>query len=91
MGIFDDILRNRVIGYHLDGHTADRIEIYMPVTPEFKGLKGAQDYVQSFAPNLAKFVRECFDSLERKADTNKNGFLYSFGTNLFPVCIRQNR
>jgi len=53
MGIFDDILRNRVIGYHLDGHTADGIEIYMPVTPEFKGLKGAQDYVQSFAPNLA--------------------------------------
>jgi hypothetical protein len=84
-GIFGDILKSSVIGYHLDGWTAEGIEIYMPVTLGFKALKGAQEYVRSFAPDLARIVRECFDFLERIADADKEGFLYNFGTNVFPV------
>jgi len=84
-GIFGDILKSSVIGYHLDGWTAEGIEIYMPVTQGLKALKGAQEYVRSFAPNLARIVRECFDFLERKADADKEGFLYNLGTNVFPV------
>jgi hypothetical protein len=57
----------------------------MPVTSEFKALKGAQEYVRSFAPNLARKVRESFDALEQKADVNKDGFLYKIGTQLFPI------
>ena len=57
----------------------------MPVTQGFKALKGVQEYVRSFAPNLARIVRECFDFLERKADADKEGFLYTHGTNVFPV------
>jgi predicted outer membrane repeat protein len=84
-GIFGDIFKSSVIGYHLDGWTAEGIEIYMPVTQGFKALKGAQEYVRSFAPALAEFVRECFDYLEQKADANKEGSLYNFGTHVFPV------
>jgi hypothetical protein len=84
-GIFGDIVKSSVIGYHLDGWTAEGIEIYMPVTQTFKALKGAQEYVRNFAPNLARVVRECFDFLERKADADKEGFLYNLGTKLFPV------
>ncbi|MFC1845095.1 hypothetical protein ACFLZ5_09950 [Thermodesulfobacteriota bacterium] len=84
-GIFGDILKSSVIGYHLDGWTAEGIEIYMPVTQGIKALKGAQEYVRSFAPDLARIVRECFDFLERKADADKKGFLYNLGTNVFPV------
>jgi len=84
-GIWGDILKSSVIGYHLDGWTAEGIEIYMPVTHGIKALKGAQEYVRSFAPNLARIVRECFDFLERKADADKEGFLYNLGTNVFPV------
>jgi hypothetical protein len=40
-GIFGDIVKSSVIGYHLDGWTAEGIEIYMPVTKGFKALKGA--------------------------------------------------
>jgi hypothetical protein len=57
----------------------------MPVTRGFKALKGVQEYVRNFAPNLAIIVRECFDFLERKADADKEGFLYNLGTNVFPV------
>jgi hypothetical protein len=88
LGIFGDILKSSVIGYHLDGWTAEGIEIYMPVTQTFKALKGAQEYVRSFAPSLARIVRECFDFLERKADADKEGFLYNLGTKLFPVLGR---
>ena len=84
-GIFGDIVKSSVIGYHLDGWTAEGIEIYMPVTKGFKALKGAQEYVRSFAPNLARIVRECFDFLERKADADKEGFLYNLGTKVFPI------
>lgn len=84
-GIFGDIIKSSVIGYHLDGFTAQGIQVYMPVTPGFKALKGAQEYVRSFAPGLAEFVRECFDYLEKKADSNKEGFLYNLGTRMFPV------
>lgn len=84
-GIFGDIIQSSVIGYHLDGFTAKGAEVYMPVTQGFKALKGAQEYIRTFAPDLAKFMRECFDSLERRADANKEGFLYQFGTYIFPV------
>ena len=84
-GIFGDIINNKIIGYHLDGFTAKGLQIYMPVTPGFKALKGAQEYVRSFAPGLAEFVRKCFDYLEQKSDSNKEGFLYTLGTHMFPI------
>jgi len=84
-GIFGDILKSSVIGYHLDGITTKGVQVYMPVTLGFKALKGAQEYVRSFAPDLAEFVRKCFDFLEIKADSNKDGFLYNAGTNVFPI------
>jgi hypothetical protein len=84
-GIFGDIINSKIIGYHLDGFTTKGLQIYMPVTLGFKALKGAQEYVRSFAPGLAEFVRKCFDFLERKADSNKDGFLYNLGTHVFPI------
>jgi hypothetical protein len=84
-GIFGDIARSSVLGYHLDGIAANGVRIYMPVTRGFKALKGAQEYVRSFAPQFAEFVRECFDFFEQKADANKEGLLYRLGTRLFPV------
>jgi parallel beta-helix repeat protein/predicted outer membrane repeat protein len=57
-GIFGDILKSSVVGYHLDGWTAEGIGIYMPVTRGFKALKGVQEYVRNFAPNLARIVSE---------------------------------
>ena len=84
-GIFGDIIRSSVIGYHLDGFTTKGVQVYMPVTPGFKALKGAQEYVRSFAPNLAEFVRKCFDFFEQKADANKEGLLYNTGTYVFPL------
>jgi hypothetical protein len=84
-GIFGDIIKSRIIGYHLDGFTSKGVHVYMPVTQGFKALKGAQEYVRSFAPGLAEFVRKCFDYLEQKADSNKEGFLYNLGTHVFPI------
>jgi hypothetical protein len=84
-GIFGDIIRSSVIGYHLDGFTTKGVQVYMPVTPGFKALKGAQEYVRSFAPDLAEFVRKCFDFFEQKADANKEGLLYNTGTYVFPL------
>jgi len=85
MGIFGDIIKSSIIGYHFDGLTTHGVQVYMPVTRGFKALKGAQEYVRSFAPALAEFVRECFDYLEQKADANKEGYLYKSGTKLFPI------
>ena len=87
-GIFGDVIKSSVIGYHFDGFTTQGVQVYMPVTQGFKSLKGAQEYVRSFAPGLAEFVRKCFDFLERKADSNKDGFLYKAGTYLFPILGR---
>ena len=87
-GIFGDIIKGSVIGYHLDGFSSNGVQIYMPVTRGFKALKGAQEYVRGFAPDLAEFVRECFDFFERKADANKDGLLYNIGTHVFPVLGR---
>jgi len=84
-GIFGDIFKSSVIGYHLDGWTAEGVEIYMPVTQGIKALKGTQEYVRSFAPNLAGRVRDFFDFFERKADADKEGLLYNLGTHVFPV------
>ena len=84
-GIFGDIIKSNVIGYHLDGFTTQGTQIYMPVTPGFKALKGAQEYVRSFAPNLAVMIRKGFDYLEQQADADKEGVLYNIGTYIFPV------
>ena len=84
-GIFGDILKSSVIGYHLDGFTSKGVQVYMPVTHGFKALKGAQEFVRIFVPGLAEFVRKCFDFLELKADSNKEGFLYKAGTYVFPI------
>ena len=78
-------MKSSVIGYHLDGFTTKGEQIYMPVTRGFKALKGAQEYFRSFAPELALKIREGFDSLEQKADANKEGFLYKLGTHVFPI------
>jgi len=83
-GIFGDILKSSVIGYHLDAYGEENVKIYMPVTQGFKALKGVQEYIRSLAPDIAVFVRECFDYLEQKADSNREGFLYKIGTWLFP-------
>ena len=87
-GIFGDIIRSSVIGYHLDGFTAEGVQVYMPVTQGFKALKGAQEYLRGFAPDLVRIVRELFENLEQKADANKEGFLYHLGTHVFPVLGR---
>ena len=84
-GIFGDIIRSSVIGYHFDGFTTQGVQVYMPVTPGFKALKGAQEYVRSFAPKLAATIREGFDYLEQQADADKEGVLYNIGTYIFPV------
>lgn len=84
-GIFGDISKSSVIGYHFDGFTTQGVQVYMPVTPGFKALKGAQEYVRNFAPVLAEFIRECFDSLEHRAELNRDGFLYQAGTFIFPI------
>jgi hypothetical protein len=57
----------------------------LPVTRGFKALKGAQEYIRSFAPDLAEFIRNCFDFLEQKADEDKEGVLYNIGTHIFPI------
>ena len=84
-GIFGDILRSSVIGYHLDGFTKNGVQVYMPVTPGFKALKGAQEWIKTFSPNLARKIRGIFDYFEQKADSNKEGFLYQAGTHVFPI------
>jgi hypothetical protein len=84
-GIFGAISINDVIGYHLDGITKNGTRIYMPVTNGFKALKGAQTHIEKIAPVLAKLIRLCFDSLERRAEANKKGLLYRIGTHAFPV------
>jgi hypothetical protein len=84
-GIFGEISFSDVIGYHLDGIRKDGVKIYMPVTEGFKALKGAQTQVEQFAPFLAKLIRDGFESLESKAESNKDGLLYKAGTYLFPV------
>jgi hypothetical protein len=84
-GIFGEISIRDVLGYHFDGNTSDGIGVYMPVTNTYKALKGAQTHVEGFAPNFASFVRSGFDFLEQKAESNKDGILYSVGTHAFPV------
>jgi hypothetical protein len=84
-GIFGDIIKSRVIGYHFDGFTTQGVQVYLPVTRGFKALKGAQEYIRSFAPDLAEFIRNCFDFLEQKADEDKEGVLYNIGTHIFPI------
>ena len=84
-GIFGEISIRDVLGYHFDGKNSSGIGVYMPVTDAYKALKGAQTHVESFAPNLAAFVRSGFDILEQKAESNKNGLLYRAGTYTFPV------
>ena len=60
----------------------------MPVTNWIKALKGAQTHVERFAPDLASFIRERFDGLERRAKTNQDGFLSIGGTYIFPLLGR---
>ena len=84
-GIFGDIIKSSVIGYHFDGLTTQGVQVYMPVTPGFKALKGAQEYVRSFAPQLAVTIREGFEFLEQQADGDKEGTLYNIGTHIFPL------
>ncbi len=57
----------------------------MSLTPGFKALKGAQEFVRSFAPGVAESVRESSDSFEQMSDADKNGLLYKFGTHFFPI------
>lgn len=84
-GIFGEISIRDLLGYHFDGKNSDGIRVYMPVTDAYKALKGAQTHVESFAPNIASFIRGSFDILEQKAESNKEGFLYWAGTHTFPV------
>jgi parallel beta-helix repeat protein len=84
-GIFGTINVHDVIGYHLDGVKKDGTRVYMPVTEGFKALKGAQTQIEGFAPGLARIIRGIFDSLENKAESNKNGLLYKTGTYLLPL------
>lgn len=84
-GIFGDIIKSNVIGYHFDGFRTQGVQVYMPVTQGFKALKGAQEYVRSFAPKLAVTIREIFDFLEQQADADKEGVLYNIGTYIFPI------
>ena len=84
-GIFGEINFRDVLGYHFDGNNAHGVGVYMPVTNAYKALKGAQTHVESFAPNVASLVRNGFDILEQKAETNKDGFLYWAGTYTFPI------
>jgi hypothetical protein len=84
-GIFGAISINDVIGYHLDGITKNGTRIYMPVTNGFKALKGAQTHIEKFAPTLAHLIRGGFESLERRAEANKEGFLYRIGTYVYPI------
>jgi hypothetical protein len=57
----------------------------MPVTNFYKALKGAQTHVERSAPGLAGLIRKGFDSLERTAETHKDGISYRLGTCLFPI------
>ncbi len=84
-GIFGNISMNDVIGYHFDWINKDGTAVYMPVTKPFKALKGAQTYVEGFAPWLADFIRCSFDAFERKAKKNPDGLLSKIGTHLFPA------
>jgi hypothetical protein len=84
-GIFGDIIKSSVIGYHFDGFTTQGVQVYMPVTKGFKALKGAQEYVRNFVPQFAVTIREGFDFLEQQADANKEGVLYNIGTYIFPI------
>ncbi len=84
-GIFGEISIRDVLGYHFDGINSDGVRVYMPVTDAYKALKGAQTHVEGFAPKIASFIRSGFDSLEQKAESNKDGFLYRVGTYSFPV------
>ncbi|MBN1186127.1 MAG: right-handed parallel beta-helix repeat-containing protein [Bacteroidales bacterium] len=84
-GIFGTIDLAALTGYHLDWKEKDGTAVYMPVTDWIRALKGAQTHVESFAPGLARFIREQFDALERKAKPDQDGFLSKAGTYLFPV------
>ena len=84
-GIFGNISINDVIGYHFDWINKDGISVYMPVTKPFKALKGAQTYVEGFAPWLADFIRCSFDAFERRSKKNPDGLLSKIGTHLFPA------
>jgi hypothetical protein len=84
-GIFGAISINDVIGYHLDGITRNGTRIYMPITNGFKALRGAQTHIEKFAPSIAKIIRSGFESLECKAEADKEGWLYRIGTYAYPI------
>ncbi len=87
-GVFGVINIDDVIGYHFDWITKEGIKVYMPVTKYFKALKGAQTHIETYAPDIANFIRGTFDALERKADFNKDGLLQKIGTYIFPILGR---
>ena len=74
-----------VNGYHMDWTAKNGIAVYMPVTSWIKALKGAQTHVARFAPGIANYIRETFDALERRANSDHDGLLFKTGTYLFPV------
>ena len=87
-GVFGAVSINDLIGYHLDAIRKDGTRIYMPVTEGYKALKGAQTHIEGLLPALANIIRGGFESLERKAEVNKDGVLYWIGTHLYPILGR---
>ena len=57
----------------------------MPITNCFKALRGAQTHIEKFAPSIAKIIRSGFESLECKAEADKEGWLYRIGTYAYPI------
>ena len=84
-GIFGNISSQELIGYHMDWIGGDGKKVYMPVTNWIKALKGAQTHVEGFAPDLANFIRGCFDKLEERANKNPEGLLFRTGTYILPL------
>ena len=83
--MFGAVSINDLIGYHLDAIRKDGTRIYMPVTEGYKALKGAQTHIEGLSPALANMIRGGFESLERKAEVNKDGVLYWIGTHFYPL------
>jgi len=84
-GVFGAVSINDVIGYHLDAIRKDGTRIYMPVTKGYKALKGAQTHIEGLSHALANMIRGVFESLERRAEANKDGMLYWIGTHSYPI------
>jgi hypothetical protein len=84
-GVFGAVSINDLIGYHLDAIRKDGTRIYMPVTEGYKALKGAQTHIEGLSPALANMIRGGFESLERRAEANKDGMLYWIGTHSYPI------